>query len=112
MFGYGEIVIFRQRMMIASTPPPRHGKSRKHASIACGQFLQELWTFLYKPEVLAVFTYQLSQVCITYPQSIYFSSKISNILGKKINVGHFCMIRKYVNLRTFFNPENWLADKN
>ena len=22
------------------------------------------------------------------------------------------MIRKYVNLRTFFNPENWLADKN
>ena len=21
------------------------------------------------------------------------------------------MLRKYVNLRTFFNPENWIADK-
>ena len=24
----------------------RHGKSRKHTSIACGQFLRILWTFL------------------------------------------------------------------
>ena len=25
---------------------------------------------------------------------------------------NFYMIRKYVNLRTFFIPENWFADKN
>ena len=29
-------------------PLSRHGKSRKHASIACGKFLQKLWTFLQK----------------------------------------------------------------
>ena len=27
---------------------PRHEKSRKHASIACGQFLRKMWTFLDK----------------------------------------------------------------
>ena len=31
---------------------------------------------------------------------------------KKGNFGNFYTIRKFVNLRTFFNPENRLADKN
>ena len=30
----------------------------------------------------------------------------------KLNLGHFYMIRKYVKFRTFFNPENQLADKS
>ena len=34
----------------------RYGKSRKHASIACRQFLRKLWTFLEKNSFLAVFT--------------------------------------------------------
>ena len=33
-------------------------------------------------------------------------------IGKNFNLCHFYMIKNYVNLRTFFNPENWLADKN
>ena len=38
---------------------------------------------------------------------------LENILciGKNCNLGHFYM-RKYVNLRTFFNPENLRVDKN
>ena len=31
---------------------------------------------------------------------------------RSINSSKFFMIKKYVNLQTFFNPENWLADKN
>ena len=32
--------------------------------------------------------------------------------GKICNFTHFYMLRNYVNLRTFFNPKNWLTDKN
>ena len=28
------------------------------------------------------------------------------------NISHFYMPRIYLNLRTFFNPENWLAEEN
>ena len=30
----------------------RHGKSCKHASVACGQFLRKSWTFLDKQKTL------------------------------------------------------------
>ena len=32
--------------MIVDSELGRHGKSCKHASIACGQLLRKLWTFL------------------------------------------------------------------
>ena len=50
----------------------RHGKS-------CMQCLQ---TILDKQQIFVVFTHQWPQVYITYPQLIYFCSKISNILEK------------------------------
>ena len=58
-------------------PMLRHGKSRKHASNACGQFLRKLWTFLFKPQFFfAIFTHQCSQVCIIiHNDSICFFRK-------------------------------------
>ena len=33
-------------------------------------------------------------------------------IGKSCNFVHFYMLRKLLNLRTFFNPESWHLDKN
>ena len=44
----------------------RNGKSCKHTSIVCIQFLRKLWTFLDKQgSSFVVFVYQCPQVCIT-----------------------------------------------
>ena len=81
-------------------------------ALLADNFCKNCGHFCINNEFLAVFILQLPQVCISYPQLIYFSSKISNLLENNFNLGHFYMIRIYMNLRIFFNPENWLADKN
>ena len=68
----------------------RYGKSHKHASIDCRQFLRTLWIFLDNHNFLAVLTHQCP----------------------KLWNWKFSMLRNYVNLQTFFNPKNWLADEN
>ena len=73
--------------------------------------LENCGHFLINNKDLVVFNYQWWQACIIYPQLIYFCSKISNVLEKS-NLDQFYMIRKYVNMRIFLNPKNWLADKN
>ena len=47
-------LIFYSLMVILLVPRTcfgRHGKSRKHASVACGQFFRKLWTFLDKQRI-------------------------------------------------------------
>ena len=50
------ILLFLHVNLINQKWPPRgpkirHGKSCKHASIACGQFLKKIGTFLYKQQI-------------------------------------------------------------
>ena len=90
----------------------RHGKSRNHASTACGQFLRKLWTFWDKQRILGIF---FSSMAISLHNSctiIVFQLRQIQCIEKNGYLGRFYMLRNYVILRTFFNPENWLADKN
>ena len=86
----------------------RHGKSRKHASNACGQFLKKLWTFLDKQQFS----------CSVCPKVVIIIHNSSFLLEniwyneKNSNFRQFYFLKNYENLRTFLNPENWLADKN
>ena len=49
------------------------------------------------------------QYCSTINLFLFKNIQFS---GKNYILGNFYMIKKYVNLRTFSNPENQLADKN
>ena len=46
------------------------------------------------------------------PTSLFYYPQIIHLCLKNCNSGHFYMRKKYLNLRTFLNPENWLADKD
>ena len=50
----------------------RQGKSRKHASIACGQFLRKLWTFLDQQQFSFSFYPSMPTNLFSYSQSIHF----------------------------------------
>ena len=60
----------------------RHGKSRKHANIACGQFLRKLWTFLDKQQYFDSFYPSMATSLYYYPQLIHFWMKISDKMEK------------------------------
>ena len=60
-------------------PMLRHGKSRKHASNACGQFLRKLWTFCVKQQFSCNFHPSLPPSLHYYPQLMHFCLKISNM---------------------------------
>ena len=47
-----------------------------------------------------------------HPQLIHFWTKISDKILKKCNFRQYYILRKYVNLWTFYNCEILLADKN
>ena len=89
----------------------RHGKSHKHASIACGQFLSKLLTFLDKQPLLQFWPINahkyvlLSTINPPLLENIWYD-------GKYCNFGHFYMLRIYVNLQSFLSPKIWLAVKN
>ena len=63
--------------------------------------LRKLWIFLLNQQISGSF----------YPSINVFFFKNIHCIGKNFKVGHFYMIRKYMNFQIFFNPENWLVDK-
>ena len=65
----------------------RHGISRKHASIACRQFLKKLWTFLEKLQFSLSFYPPMPTSLHYYPQLIHFCLKISDIMEKSAVLG-------------------------
>ena len=69
--------------------PTRHGKSRKHASVVCGQFLRKLWTFLDKQQFSCSFYPSMPTILHYYPQLLNFCRKISDIMGKNAICGMF-----------------------
>ena len=67
----------------------RHGKSRKYASIACGQFLRKLWTFLDKQQFSCSFYPSMPTILHYYTQLIHCCQKISDIIEKITILGTF-----------------------
>ena len=56
----------------------KHEKSRKRASIACGQFLRKLWKFLDLQQFFGSFYPSMPTNLQNYPQLIHICSKIYN----------------------------------
>ena len=81
-----------------------YGKSRKHASNACGQFLKEMWTFLDQQQLFVSF-YLLSKLIFLSKNNPGFKENIQCV-GKNYNEGHFYMLRNWLNLWTFLKTEN------
>ena len=59
----------------------RHGKSCKHASRACGQFLRKLWTFLEIRQFMSVFPHKCALLYTIIP----FLLEIMECIGKICN---------------------------
>ena len=59
-------------------------KSRNHASSACGQFVQKLWTFLYQQQIFGSFYSSIAKsVHYLYTINLFFLKNITNALKKK-----------------------------
>ena len=84
-----------------------HGKSFKHASIAFWEYFIHFWI---NKNVLAVLPISGHKSPILIHNQFIFLD--IQFLGKNGNLSNIYMIRKYVNLWVFFNPENRLTDKN
>ena len=72
----------------------------------------KLWKFLDKQEFFGS-VYPLMATSLQYYSTInLFLFENIQCTGENCNLGNFYMIRKEIcDLRTFFNPENLLADK-
>ena len=87
----------------------RDRKSRKHASITCGQLLTKLWTSLDEQQIFCSF------FCPSMATSLHYLTKINLLFvqtHQKCNLGHFKRIMTCMKSRTFINPDIWLADRN
>ena len=69
----------------------RHGNSRKHASIACGQLLRKLWTFLDEQYIFGNLTHKCPQNCVIVHIYPFLLDTISSF-GKDCNLWHFYML--------------------
>ena len=73
--------------------PPDTEKVASMQALLADNFCKNCGHFCINNKLLVLFTHQLPQFCITYPQLIYFSAKKSNVL-EKIKLDHFYIIRK------------------
>ena len=80
-------------------------------ALLADNFCENCGHFCINNEFLAVFPINCHKsTFLIHNQSIF--RKNIQCIRKNFNFGQFYMIRKVVILRTFFNPENSLADKN
>ena len=87
----------------------RDGKSRKHCLHTVFEIIVDIfgWTtilFQFLP-INAHKPTLISKINIFLLENIQYNENNNKFW-------HFYMLRNNVNLRTFFNPENWLADEN
>ena len=80
-------------------------KSYKHASIACGQFLRKLWTFLVNNNFLAAYP-SMATSLYYYPQLIHFWMKISDKM-EKIQFYALLCSKKVWEYADIFQPQKF-----
>ena len=84
----------------------RHGKSRKHASIALGQIFRKVWKFLDKLKIFGRLSVNAQKSALLATINQFLSESIK-FIGRNCNSGQFLHFRNYGNLWTFLNPENF-----
>ena len=82
------------------------------ASIACGQFLRELWTFLVKQQFSCNFHPSMPTSLHFYPQLMHFCWEISDIIEKNAFLGTFIYIWSIWICGHFSTPKIGFRTKN
>ena len=97
-----------QKLILSITLKTRHGKSRKHASNACGQFLRKLWTFFVKQQFSPINAHKsalLSTINAFLFKNIWYNRKIA-ILGTFICLGSIWICGHFSTLKIGLRAKN------